>query len=120
MEQSGLCDSQNCDSNSVRRALASPSSPPCALASLAARPSLLTHSIAGEELSGFVSEVPIPDQAMAPSKAQHEATTASQPLTREQLERRAANIIDERRRCVVVPVEALQGLLRAGISVNIG
>lgn len=104
----------------MRRALASPSSPPCALASLAARPSLLAHSIAGEELSGFVSEVPIPDQAMALSKAQHEATAASQPLAQQQLARRATDIIDERRRCVVVPAEALQALLRAGISVNIG
>lgn len=55
----------------------------------------------------------VPDHARAIAMARHEATTAGQQLTQQQLVRRAEEIMGERRRCVVVPAAAMQALLQA-------
>lgn len=81
-------------------------------------PHIPAYSIAGVELSGYVTELPIPDHATALSKARQEAAASTRELNLSQLARRAEEIIAERRRCVVVPAGAVEAMLKAGISIQ--
>ncbi|PRW20707.1 citrate synthase 2 [Chlorella sorokiniana] len=77
----------------------------------------VTYSIAGHEFIGAIT-VQVPIQADAIQQAQQEATAANRELTPQQAARRAAEIIAERQRCVVVHAAVLQQLLRAHVTIN--
>lgn len=77
-------------------------------------------SIAGREFTGRAIQLPIPNQAAALARATAEAGAAGEQPTQQQLARRAAEHIAERRRCVVVPVQVLRLLLQARVSIIMG